>query len=509
MKNVLINIKNWFIKIKPSKRKIIQLYAALLYNANIKGFITGTIFKGETKSVCVPGLNCYSCPGAIGACPLGSLQNGLSSANHKFPYYVVGIIMLYGLILGRTICGFLCPMGLLQELLYKIKTPKIRKNNITRVLSYLKYILLVVLVVIIPLLYGMYGVVIPGFCKYICPAGIVEGAFGLLGNPNNVDYFQMLGGLFTWKTLLVVLFATLCVFMYRFFCRLICPLGAIYGFFNRYSFLGIKVNQDKCTNCGLCVKACKMDIKKVGDHECINCGECISVCHTNAIVWKGVKPTLRNTEIVEPQKEANIEIPNNIKIKEEKKISIDKQKVTKYTLVSLAGAILIGAFVYSNFIYQSTPPIQEGNNVGDLCPDVTLDIYGSNEKFTVSEHKGKITVINFWATWCGPCVLEIPHFEEIQKHYGDSIYTIAIHSNNLEDDTNYVDNFIEKKGWYDYEIDFAQDLTTNDLYTTLGGKGSLPMTFILDQEGVITHKFLSSITYEMLQESIDSLLNQQ
>ena len=95
MKNMLISFKNWLMKIKPSKRKIIQLYAALLYNANIKGFISGQIFKGDSKMVCVPGLNCYSCPGAIGACPLGSLQNGLSSAKHGLPYYVVGIIALY------------------------------------------------------------------------------------------------------------------------------------------------------------------------------------------------------------------------------------------------------------------------------------------------------------------------------------------------------------------------------------------------------------------------------
>ena len=105
----------WLRKIKPSKRKIIQLYAALLHNANLKGFISGKIFKGDSKVLCAPGLNCYSCPGAVGACPLGTLQNSLSSANKRLPFYVFGILMLYGLILGRTICGFLCPMGLLQE----------------------------------------------------------------------------------------------------------------------------------------------------------------------------------------------------------------------------------------------------------------------------------------------------------------------------------------------------------------------------------------------------------
>ena len=82
---VLRNIKNWFINHKPTKRRIVQLYTALLYNANLKGFIKGEIFTGSSKVACVPGLNCYSCPGAIGACPLGSLQGAISNANKKTP----------------------------------------------------------------------------------------------------------------------------------------------------------------------------------------------------------------------------------------------------------------------------------------------------------------------------------------------------------------------------------------------------------------------------------------
>ena len=140
------------MRITPSKRKIIQLYAALLYNANIKGFISGEIFTGNVKYACLPGLNCYSCPGAVGACPLGSLQNALAASKTKLPTYIIGIILLYSIILGRTICGWLCPVGLLQEWLYKIKSPKVRKSNITRVLSYFKYVLLVTLVIVLPLI---------------------------------------------------------------------------------------------------------------------------------------------------------------------------------------------------------------------------------------------------------------------------------------------------------------------------------------------------------------------
>ena len=141
MKKVLIKIKNWFIRHKPSKRKVIQIYTALLYNANLKGFIKGEIFKGSSKVSCVPGLNCYSCPGAIGACPLGSLQAAVSKANKSITYYVIGILLLYGLIFGRTICGWLCPVGLCQELAYKIPSPKLKKSKYTRLFSYFKYVL--------------------------------------------------------------------------------------------------------------------------------------------------------------------------------------------------------------------------------------------------------------------------------------------------------------------------------------------------------------------------------
>ena len=135
----------------PTKRKLIQLASALIYNANLKGFGEGSIYQGKAKGLCVPGLNCYSCPGAIAACPLGTLQNALNNAPSRFPFYILGFLILAGLFLGRLICGFLCPFGLIQELLHKIPLPKIKKNKITHILSYLKYIIGVVFVIYIRL----------------------------------------------------------------------------------------------------------------------------------------------------------------------------------------------------------------------------------------------------------------------------------------------------------------------------------------------------------------------
>lgn len=298
-----VSFKQWWQTHKPSKRRLIQVYAALLYNANIKGFISGEIYTGNTKYLCVPGLNCYSCPGAVGACPLGALQNALRDTNRRAPFYMLGTLALFGLVLARTVCGFLCPVGLGQELLYKIRTPKLKKSKATRALSYLKYVLLALFVIAIPVVYGLRDMTLPAFCKYICPAGTLGGAIGLLINPSNASAFEMLGPAFTWKFCVLVAACVACVFIYRAFCRFLCPLGALYGFFNRIALLGVKLDSGKCTDCGLCIQHCKMDVKKVGDHECINCGECISVCPAKAISWRGSKLFVRGTVDTTPAAE--------------------------------------------------------------------------------------------------------------------------------------------------------------------------------------------------------------
>ena len=325
---------------RPHTRRLVQLYAALLYNANLKGFIDGHIYSGNLKAACVPGFNCYSCPGAIASCPLGSLQNALNAAGHTAPWYVMGILALFGVILGRTICGWICPLGLIQELLHRIPTRKIRKSRITRMLSWLKYVFLAVFVVAIPLIWGVgKGVILPGFCKYICPAGTFEGAVGLLQNPANATSFYQLGALFTNKWVIMIVIGLACIFCYRSFCRFICPLGAIYGFFNRFALTGVKVNPDRCNGCGLCVMKCEMDVKHVGDHECISCGRCVSACAQGAISLKCGKITLLGPETgknADPEPE------------------IRKRKKAGRVAWGIAIAVLVFAVAWFNFIEPAT-----------------------------------------------------------------------------------------------------------------------------------------------------------
>ncbi len=263
-------------------RKIIQVVSALITNANIKGFFEGKIYKGYSKKVCVPGLNCYSCPGAVGSCPIGSLQAVIGSAKYKISYYVFGLLILFGVTMGRFVCGFLCPFGLVQELLYKIRS---KKFSLPRWSKYVKYGVLVVFVILLPMLWvNKVGMGDPAFCKYICPAGTLEGGIPLV--LTNAALKKSVGVLYAWKMGILVVTVVASVIIFRPFCKVLCPLGAIYGLFNPISFYRYGIDSDRCTSCGKCSRVCKMDVevyKRPNSLECIRCGECREACPTKAI----------------------------------------------------------------------------------------------------------------------------------------------------------------------------------------------------------------------------------
>lgn len=269
---------------KNKKRWKVQAGATILSNANFSGFFSGSIYKGKLKSVCVPGLNCYSCPGALGSCPIGSLQAVIGSSKFKFTYYIMGIMILFGVLLGRLVCGFLCPFGWFQELLHKIPSKKFSTQKL-KALTYLKYVILVVFVIVLPMtVVNEVGMGSPWFCKWLCPAGILEGAIHLSIVDSGIR--AALGTLFTWKSCILIGIVTLSIFFYRPFCKWICPLGAFYALFNKVSFYKFHIDEDKCTSCGACTKVCKMDVAvhKTPNHlECIRCGDCIETCPHNAI----------------------------------------------------------------------------------------------------------------------------------------------------------------------------------------------------------------------------------
>lgn len=265
----------------------IQAGATLLTNIHLPNFLKGGLYQGKGKAVCVPGLNCYSCPAASGACPIGAFQAVVGSSKFRFSYYITGFLILLGVLLGRVICGFLCPFGWFQELLHKIPTKKLSTKKL-KPLTYLKYVVLLVMVVLLPVLVtNQLGMGDPFFCKYLCPQGVLEGAIPL--SLANSGIRAALGSLFTWKFIVLLTVIFLSIVFYRPFCKWLCPLGAFYALLNKVSLFQMQVDQSKCVSCGKCAKVCKMDVdvtKSPNHTECIRCGMCIRACPTDAVSFR-------------------------------------------------------------------------------------------------------------------------------------------------------------------------------------------------------------------------------
>lgn len=273
-------------KINESKRHGAQAFLALLSNSYLPGFFQGKIYKGKLKNLCVPGLNCYSCPGAVGACPIGAMQAVIGSWNFKFAFYVAGFLMFIGALMGRFVCGWLCPFGLIQDLLHKIPFwKKIGTFRGDKLLRKLKYIVLLVFVILLPMvLVDILGQGAPYFCKLICPAGTLEGGIPLV--LLNKSMQSALGWLYAWKNALLAATIILSLVIYRPFCKYICPLGAVYSVFNPVSVFRYQVDREACINCGACAEICKMQVnpaKHANHPECIRCGACKKVCPAKAI----------------------------------------------------------------------------------------------------------------------------------------------------------------------------------------------------------------------------------
>lgn len=267
-------------------RHAVQALWAFVTNSWLIGFFQGRIYQGKLKSICLPGLNCYSCPGALGSCPIGSLQAVLGSRNFRFSFYVAGFLIFIGALTGRFVCGWLCPFGLIQELLHKIPFKwKIRSFKGDKALRYVKYGVLLIFVVLLPsVIRDVIGQGTPWFCKLLCPAGTLEGGIPLL--VSNVTLRTAVGPLFWWKFVLLLVTGIACLIIYRPFCKYICPLGAIYALFNPISVLRYKPDLHQCTHCGACRAVCGMNLDPVSqaNHpECIHCGRCKKVCPRKAI----------------------------------------------------------------------------------------------------------------------------------------------------------------------------------------------------------------------------------
>lgn len=258
-------------------RRFTQIFGYVISHNYFKSiFVTKEIYQGPLRATCIPFLTCYSCPLAVFSCPIGTIQHYM--VIRQFPFLDLAHISIVALAVGRMACGWLCPFGLIQDLLYKIKSVKIK---LLPSLFYIKYLSLAGLVIIIPYITGV------TWFSRLCPYGMLEaGIPWVVWNPINpstnlptVDTAAV-GWAFVIKLLILIVFLVLFVISKRPFCRIACPLGVIFSVFNKISLIRMEVkNPETCSHkCNLCREVCPMEIKVSNDPnsgECIRCLKCM------------------------------------------------------------------------------------------------------------------------------------------------------------------------------------------------------------------------------------------
>jgi ferredoxin-type protein NapH len=274
--------KKTYAILRKVRSPIVALFGLVLPNSYFPVVASKEIYDGPLKQTCFPGLNCHACPTAVSACPIGILQH--FSAIGKVPFALIGLLGAIGMVFGRSVCGWLCPFGWIQDQTYKIKS---RKFRIHPALKYGKYVSLFVLAILLPYFFEAH------WFSRICPWGTLSaGIPWVIWNPlNPVDALpvietDMVGWLYVLKLAILAAFLVLFVVTSRPFCRTLCPLGAIYAHFNRISFMRLEV-EGQCVDCNLCVEVCPTQIRVSDDPnspDCIRCLNC-TVCKNVHVRW--------------------------------------------------------------------------------------------------------------------------------------------------------------------------------------------------------------------------------
>ena len=238
----------------------------------------------------------------------------LELAQPEFPWIVIGTIFLIGAVVGRAFCGWICPIGFVQDIITTLKgkldavSPRTHKAS-----KNFKYIVLFMTLLIsgtlgLALYLGLgsdyknaLGILATGPFIAISPDGTLFGTvptllnlarenFGLfLTQPPTMQavwtQLTQIPPLLAVRVLVLVAFFGAAWKVPRFWCRYICPTGALMAVFQRYSYAGIKRDPVKCMKCPHCEVKCPMQInildlpwEKFNDPECIMCMECVDAC---------------------------------------------------------------------------------------------------------------------------------------------------------------------------------------------------------------------------------------
>lgn len=116
--------------------------------------------------------------------------------------------------------------------------------------------------------------------------------------------------------------------------------------------------------------------------------------------------------------------------------------------------------------------------------------------------RGKVTLVNFWATWCGPCVIETPDFVALRNEWKDRNFEIVGISMDTEG-FEVVSGFAE-----DFQIPYPLILDEGPLSDEFGGVYALPTTFVVDAEGLIRHRFIGAFPVEEMKETLDEMIRE-
>jgi polyferredoxin len=295
-----------------NKRLLFQLGFFLLFNSAFLGIPLLPLF--------VPVLECFSMPNKTTLCNYGILQRNLSfdwTVFPAIPLASIAMVLLFGAFLGRALCGWACPLGFFQDIVSSImRFVKVQQRELSQKLHYLlssvKYIVLFVTLAVVSsvgIAYMLNGILgkkyafslgICGKAPYclICPVPVLFVTVPslvssvLLGSPLPQLPITFYIALAAFVAFLVASIATR-----RFWCRYMCPLGAMMGLFNRFSLLHIRKKPNACTTFCRghqkeCSKNCPMGLQvqrtqnPSSSGDCIMCYECAESCKSKGIEYK-------------------------------------------------------------------------------------------------------------------------------------------------------------------------------------------------------------------------------
>ncbi|MBU2621538.1 MAG: 4Fe-4S binding protein, partial [Proteobacteria bacterium] len=278
---ILLLIRNIELRL-GIKRWLVQWITFIITRLGVLR-VSGFCPVQRTSFGTFPFLNCQACEMATGACPIGSMQAFL--CNLKFPFFILGSLLIVGLALGRWICGWLCPFGLLSDLLDKISF----KIRLPRVFSIGKYIVLALIPILSLAFVGQDHL---PFCTYLCHSGLVYGLLPYYLTTAKPAFSQGLSHpILLYHIILGIAFLLfILLFSGRFFCRVLCPLGGFLGLFNKISLVKVVHSKKNCNDCKKCVSLCPMGVDLRKDNfldwtNCIMCSRCIKLCPQGARRW--------------------------------------------------------------------------------------------------------------------------------------------------------------------------------------------------------------------------------